>query len=331
MKKLSIDKLVISLLANFPSRQREILEFRYGLKNKAKLTLAEIGKKYHVTRERIRQIESLALASVKNKLANKDYQSFVDFVVAHLEKNGGGRREDFLNSDLKQFITDTDIKTFDNKARFLLEVGDKLNYCRADNNYHSFWHIGDAALQKANAFINNLTEALVNNKDWQSEMKAPFAENYLSVSNKFSFNSYGDFGLIKWAHINPKTARDWAYLVLQKNHKPMHFTQLAKSINNFRKDKPTNTQTVHNELIKDGRFVLVGRGIYGLKEFNLMAGTCREVISKVLNENGPQNAKDLIILVGAKRDFKENTLILNLQNKKYFMRLGDGRYTVREL
>ena len=47
--------------------------------------------------------------------------------------------------------------------------------------------------------------------------------------------------------------------------------------------------------------------------------------------NHKQNAKDLIILVGAKRDFKENTLILNLQNKKYFMRLGDGRYTVREL
>ena len=115
MKKLPIDKLVINLLTDLSPRQREVLESRYGLKNRTKLTLAEIGDKYHVTRERIRQIESSALASVKHKLGNKEHQSFVDFVVNHLEKNGGVRREDFLNADLKQFVTDTDVKTFDNK------------------------------------------------------------------------------------------------------------------------------------------------------------------------------------------------------------------------
>lgn len=322
MKKMPVDKLVSILLADLPSRQREVVESRYGLKNKPPMTLAEIGDKFGVTRERIRQIESLALASVKSKLNQNDYQSFVEFVVNHLNKMGGIRREDFLSSDLGQT---------DNQVKFLLEVSDKLHYHPADNNYHSFWHTGDVVYQKAHSFIEKLVEVLTAEQDWKQEMKAPFAENYLSLSKRFSFNGYGDFGLVEWAHINPKTARDWAFLVLKKAQKPMHFTELAKVVNGLRKEKNTNVQTVHNELIKDDRFVLVGRGIYGLREFNLMAGTCKEVITQILTKHGPQNAKDLIKLVNEKRDFKENTLILNLQSKKRFTRLGDGRYTIREV
>jgi|SRR3989344_5111726 len=322
MKKMPIDKLVIILLANLPPRQREVIESRYGLKSNEPMTLAEIGDKYGVTRERIRQIESLALASVKSKLDQKDYQSFVEFVVGHLNKMGGVRREDFLSSDLEQS---------DNQIKFLLEVSNKLYYHPADNDHHAFWYTSEDAYQKTNFFIEKLTETLVAEGDWKQEMKNQFAENYLSLSKKFSFNSYGDFGLVEWAHINPKTARDWAFLVLKKSQKPMHFTELARAVNGLRKEKNTNIQTIHNELIKDDRFVLVGRGIYGLKEFNLMAGTCKEVISQILAKHGPQNSKGLIKLVNEKRDFKENTLILNLQNKKHFTRLSDGRYTIREV
>ncbi len=322
MKKMLVDKLVSILLADLPSRQKEVVESRYGLKNNNPMTLAEIGDKYGVTRERIRQIESLALASVKSKLDQKDYKSFIEFVVNHLNKLGGVRREDFLSSDLEQT---------GNQIKFLLEISDQLKYRLADNDFHAFWYVNDSVYQKANSFIDNLTQVLVVEQDWKQEMKALFAENYLSLSKKFSFNGYGDFGLKEWAHINPKTARDWAFLVLKKAQKPMHFTELARVVNNLRKEKNTNVQTVHNELIKDDRFVLVGRGVYGLREFNLMAGTCKEVITQILSKHGPQTTKDLIKLVNEKRDFKENTLILNLQSKKHFMRLGDGRYTVREV
>ncbi len=323
MKKMPVDKLVSILLADLPSRQREVVESRYGLKNSAPMTLAEIGDRYGVTRERIRQIESLALASVKSKLDQKDYQTFVEFVVNHLNKIGGLRREDFLISDLE--LEDS------NKIRFLLEISNQIHYQSGDNVYHSFWYTNEAVQQKANSFINRLTEVLVAEQDWKSEMKTSFADNYLSISKKFSFNGYGDFGLTEWAYINPKTARDWAFLVLKKAQKPMHFTELAKVVNGLRKEKNTNVQTVHNELIKDDRFVLVGRGIYGLKEFNLMAGTCKDVIAQILTKHGPQTSKNLIKLVNEKRDFKENTLILNLQSKKHFVRMGDGRYTIREV
>lgn len=322
MKKLSVDKLVSILLADLLSRQREVVESRYGLKNKTPMTLAEIGDKFGVTRERIRQIESLALASIKSKLNQKDYQEFIVFIVNHLNKMGGVRREDFLVADLGQT---------DNKIKFLLEVSNQLYYQSGDENYHPFWHTGEVTHQKANLFIKKLIEILTAEQDWKAEMKMPFAENYLSLSKQFAFNGYGDFGLREWACINPKTARDWAFLVLKKAQKPMHFTELANTINGLRKEKNTNVQTVHNELIKDNRFVLVGRGVYGLKEFNLMAGTCKEVIAQILTKHGPQNLKDLIRLVNDKRDFKENTLVLNLQNKKHFTRLSDGRYTIREV
>ena len=318
-KKLVIDKLISNLLAGLSPRQKEVIESRFGLKNKAKMTLAEIGDKHGVTRERIRQIEALALVALNKKIG--ELGEFVSFVSSHLNKFGGVRRDDLLSVDLQDAP---------NKINFLMEVSGQFKYSVAENTSHSFWFVNDEARQKVDSFINRLTEVLVANGDWKNEMKMAFANNYLSLSKKFSTNTYGEFGLVEWPHINPKTARDWAFLVLKKAQKPMHFTQLAKSINTMRKGRVTNIQTVHNELIKDKRFVLVGRGIYGLEEFNLVAGTCREVIAKVLKEHGPQNSKNIIKLVTAKRDFKENTLVLNLQNKEHFVRLSDGRYTLKQ-
>jgi hypothetical protein len=89
-------------------------------------------------------------------------------------------------------------------------------------------------------------------------------------------------------------------------------------------------QTVHNELIKDERFVLVGRGLYGLREFGLMPGTAREVIAYVLEEKGPLHPKDIVKLVRDQRMIKDATIMINLQNKKHFTCLSDGRYCLRE-
>ena len=332
-KKILVGKLIVDLMAGLSARQKEVLESRFGLKNKEKMTLAEIGDRYGVTRERIRQIEAIALIALKSKLENnKDFLSFVDAVVNHLNKLGGARRAALLSLDLKKMSDDkVSDKSFSNKISFILEVSGKFKHNIEDNNYNPFWYLNDESKQQVESFTNNLTEVLVANGDWQSAVRGVLAENHLSLSKKFAVNSYDDFGLVEWDHINPKTARDWAFLVLKKKQKPMHFSQLAKVINTMRKGRVTNVQTVHNELIKDSRFILVGRGIYGLKEFNLVAGTCREVISQILKENGPQNSKSVIKLVTSKRDFKENTLILNLQNKKHFIRLNDGRYTLREV
>ncbi len=88
--------------------------------------------------------------------------------------------------------------------------------------------------------------------------------------------------------------------------------------------------TVHNELIKDERFVLVGRGMYALREHGYEPGIAREVIQKVLREAGPLKPNDVVAHVAKQRFFKPNTVLINLQNKSFFERLPDGRYRVRE-
>jgi len=153
--------------------------------------------------------------------------------------------------------------------------------------------------------------------------------NYLSVSKKFQVSPYGDFGLSEWAEINPATIRDWSYLVLKKKGEPMHFEQIADHISKIhtKKDK-VFTPTVHNELIKDKRFVLVGRGVYGLTDFGFAAGSIKDLVKDVLKKKGPMSAEKIIELVSQQRMFKKNTVMLHLQDRNLFGKDGKGNYFV---
>jgi hypothetical protein len=117
---------------------------------------------------------------------------------------------------------------------------------------------------------------------------------------------------------------------LFKHGKPLHFQQVAIAIDQsgFRGKKKAHPQTVHNELIKDGeRFVLVGRGLYALKEWGYTPGTVRDVIEDVLKKEPKGMHKDAIVqAVLARRFVKENTIMLNLQNKSYFKKGENGTY-----
>jgi len=91
-------------------------------------------------------------------------------------------------------------------------------------------------------------------------------------------------------------------------------------------------QTVHNELIKDSRFVLVGRGIYALEEWGYYPGQVKDVILRVLREERkPITKEEILEKVLEQRLVKENTILLNLSNKKYFERDVQGKYKVKEI
>ena len=70
--------------------------------------------------------------------------------------------------------------------------------------------------------------------------------------------------------------------------------------------------------------------MYSLAEFGYQPGTAKEVISSVLKKHGPLPSKEIIGLVKQQRFLKENTIIINLNNRKYFRRLNDGRYHLVE-
>lgn len=348
--KINLGQLVSKSLAVLAPREREVLEKRWGITDGRVLTLAEVGYNYGITRERVRQIEAGALNKLQQLVKTGGLKDFFSTVNSHLKVVGGLRRESLLLDDLKFLLRDASTSnTLGNKVKLLLDLSKSMGYSPEDNEFYSYWYVSREEKQKAMGFVIKLVKFLEKNKKALMEqpnsvkgivkeaaaafnLKEAVALNYVSLSKHFHVNQYGDFGLAKWSEVNPKTVRHWAHLVLRKDKKPLHFTGIAKAINKIKKDsKIVNAQTVHNELIKDGRFVLVGRGMYGLQEFGLMPGTAREVISRLLKVNGPQKSKDLLNLVRKERVFKDNTVFINLQNKKHFQRLPDGRYSVKKV
>ncbi len=349
MTNINLTQLVNKAMAVLTPREREVLEKRWGLKDGQVLTLAEVGDGYGITRERVRQIEAGAVNKLRQLLKKGDLGTFFAAVDSHLGVIGGLRKESLLLDDLKFLLRDLSASNnLANKVKFLLDLS-AFGYSPEDNEFHSYWYKSKEEKQKALGFVIKLVKFLEKNKEAlinqpsgikgvikeaaaAFNLKEAVALNYVSLSKHFHINQYGDFGLASWSELNPKTVRHWAYLILRKDKKPLHFTEIAQAINKVRQGgvRPANAQTVHNELIKDNRFVLVGRGMYGLREFGLVPGTAREVLSRLLKVHGPKKPKEIVGLVKKERMFKDNTIFINLQNKKHFQRLQDGRYTIKE-
>ncbi|TSC67891.1 MAG: hypothetical protein G01um101472_278 [Parcubacteria group bacterium Gr01-1014_72] len=113
--------------------------------------------------------------------------------------------------------------------------------------------------------------------------------------------------------------------MLRKHGSPIHFREVAKSIEKLF-GKKAHVATTHNELIKDPRFVLVGRGLYALSEWGYMSGVVRDVIRQILEKNGPLKKDEVVNKVLKERYVKENTILVNLNNPKFFKKDKEGRY-----
>ena len=318
---------------------------RFGLANGEKKTLASLGEKYDITRERVRQIEEEALRMARARIAKeKAIGEISESIVSHLNNLGGLRLDDLFLSELKVLLEDNNLHHW--HLRFFSEILGQPFYHPADSDFHNFWYLSEKTIGIVSRFVSKLERLVANKKEdliIHRQFDTYFIKttktynipdfigvNYLSISRKFSINPFGDWGLNQWEEINPKTVREKSYLILKKQDQPLHFREIAETINKTGfGGRLAHPQTVHNELIKDPRFVLVGRGIYGLSEHGFKPGIAREIISQILKEEGPLPLEKIIDLVQKQRFLKNNTIILNLQNKKYFKKLGDGRYTIK--
>ena len=155
--------------------------------------------------------------------------------------------------------------------------------------------------------------------------------------NLFIKTHDGKWGLKHWPHVYPRTIRDKAHMVLAQRGQPLHFRDVATIIEEFQKKFPGMKikkilpQTVHNELIKDERFILVGRGTYALSHWGYKEGTVKDIMSSILKEKkGPMTKNELIKETLKQRKVKESTILLNLQDKNMFAKDGKGRYYRRE-
>ncbi len=337
--KQNLDQLVENLLNEFTPKQRRVVVGRFGLKNGERATLQSIGDELKITRERVRQIEEQAIKKLAKRV-KEEAAGIVDYAKKHLASVGGVKRDDSFMEDLIHGLDiGGDVKHADPKLRFILLVAGVPSYSKNDDDMYGFWFSDEKAKDKFLDFIKTVTnflksgkkEEILNKKLYLNHMKDLTSAHLLSIPKHFGTNIFGDFGLKAWPEIEPKTIRDKVYLVLRKHNEPLHFADIAKNINKFGLDrKPAHVQTVHNELIKDDRFVLVGRGVYGLKEKGYQSGTVREVIARLLKKHGPLESTTVVRLVNEQRFLKENTILLNLQNRRYFKRLDNGRYQVHE-
>lgn len=329
---------VKKLLGALPDRAKDVIVSRYGLGEKPqKMTLEAIGKKYGVTRERVRQIENYALTTIRKSEAYQKEKVALEELEQLLHSLGGVISEDEL---LSHIASD---KSSQNQIHFLLVVGESFKKEREDEHFKHRWYIDEKLAGQVHEALRKLYKNL-SNEDLVSELdiiaqflthvedvadtlkSEDIVRRYLNLSKTIAKNPLGEWGLQTSPNIRAKGMRDYAFLVLRRHGSPIHFREVAKSIEKLF-GKKAHVATTHNELIKDGRFVLVGRGLYALAEWGYMSGVVKDVIRKILDKSGPLTKDEIIAKVLNERYVKENTILVNLQNPKYFKRNKEGKYT----
>lgn len=328
------------LLAELPDRARDVLIGRYGLGTTSKkLTLEAIGQKYGITRERVRQIENYAIKTIQKTNTFAAQKEVFDQLAAMIDDFGGiVSEEDFLDSLGK----DESVK---NHVNFLLVLGELFIRKKEDPHFKHRWYIDETLAER----IHEALDAMYKNLDDhelvpEAEFIASFlkqvgdlnekykneeiARRWLGISKKIGKNPLGEWGRAGSPNVRAKGMRDYAYLAIKQHGSPMHFSEVANTIADLF-DRKAHVATCHNELIKDARFVLVGRGLYALSEWGYSTGVVKDVIIDLLKKHGPLTRDEIIDRVRNERYVKDNTIIVNLQDTKKFKRDKDGRYSLK--
>ena len=327
------------ITSHLHDRANDVIMNRFGLNTDAeRKTLEEIGKKYNITRERVRQIEEAALSLIKKSEAYKEEQAVFDELKQVILSLGSIVAEHEL---LPHISKD---KATQNHIHFYLVLGDAFKKHREDNHFHTRWSVDDEMAEKVHESLRKLyaglkDEDLVvetemikrffdNMKDVAEQYKnEEIAKRWLSMSKTISKNPLGEWGKTTSPNIRTRGVKDYAFLVMRRHGSPMHFREVADNISKTFGRK-THYATCHNELIKDSRFVLVGRGMYALAEWGYKAGIARDIIKDILKREGPMTKEQVVEKVMKERYFKKNTILVNLVNSKYFKKNKAGLYTL---
>lgn len=325
-----------TILKELSGRSRDVVERRFGIGARSKRqTLESIGQAYKITRERVRQIEAAAL----NKMRSSAAFAVAEPLLKQLEKEFALREKVWREDEaLAHFASDPSSKNY---VYFFLSVGSPFERVGADSDFYHRWASDSEVARKAETVLKSFCKALGDDPMDEKEITGRFQKHaestlgrkitgeavfaWLGFSKNVSKNSFGEWGLASSPLVRPSGMRDFAYLVLKKHGSPLHFREVASAIERAA-NRRAHVQTVHNELIKDERFVLVGRGLYALSGWGYQPGTVKDIISAILSKHGPMHKEELIKSVREERHVKDNTILINLQNKSLFQKLSDGRF-----
>jgi hypothetical protein len=332
-------KVTKKITSNLQDRASDVIMNRFGLTADGKRkTLEEIGKKYNITRERVRQIEDVALNFIKKSEAYKSEQVVFEELKQLMHKLGSVVAE----KDLLAYISKDE--AIQNHIHFFLVLSDAFKKYREDDHFHARWSVDDATANNIHEALRKLYASLKDEdlipeteiiKKFFDQMKdvselyrdEEMAKRWLSMSKSVAKNGLGEWGKASSPNIRTRGVKDYAFLVMRRHGSPMHFKEVADSISKTF-GKKVHYATCHNELIKDSRFVLVGRGMYALAEWGYKEGIARVVIEDILKREGPLTKDEVVEKVMKERYFKKNTILVNLANPKYFKKNKTGLYTL---
>lgn len=347
MENINYSQLYTKLTKGLSPKTKDIFDRRFGIKTSGASkagkgqtvsieTLESIGNGLGITRERVRQIEEAGFNFIK-----KNNKEVIDGICTqftqYFESKGGFKKEEIVLQDLGS-------NKYKPYVLFFLSLCGNFSRVAGKKEYEYFWSTLESAEKTVKTNLDALVDGIQKHgklmekqeliANFASQFNAETLASYLEISKKIQENKDGKIGLISWPEIRPRGVKDKAYLVFKSHQKPLHFTQITSFIDDLglnEGDKKTHAQTVHNELIKDARFVLVGRGTYALKEWGYVPGTIKDIIEKVLTEKPHLvSQEDIVKEVLSQRLVAKNTVMINLNNKKYFSKDATGKYLVRE-
>ena len=345
MAKISVNfkpkQTTKKLLKHLQDRAQQVVINRFGLNDDGEqMTLEAIGQKYGITRERVRQIENFALNAIKKSESFHEAEEiFVELKKIISDLGGVVAERDLLPMVASDQVTQ-------NHVGFFLTLGDDFTEAKEDHTFKKRWVINQSIADRVHKALVDIHSELTEN-DLISEndiidrimchdgiceittysVDNGMAKRWLSISKALSSNKLGEWGRASSPNVKTRGVKDYSYLVMRRHGSPMHFREVATAINKTF-NKNVHIATTHNELIKDDRFVLVGRGVYALKEWGYKTGIVRDVITDILKVEGPMTKEDIIDKVMKERYLKKNTILVNLQNPKYFTKTKDGLYDV---
>jgi hypothetical protein len=355
VKSTDIESIIGDLMQKLGAKQKLVLSGRFGISGQEPLTLEAIGKTLNITRERVRQIEADALQLLKKGEKPRETAELILTAEEVIKEKGGiVRAETFADIVFEKYFGR---KTKSKQEKYLLEILFSVigfKKIKGNKELEDDWTSKDFDIKRFRLVTSGIEKIFDDTKRLFSEEEllkkidivsqevpelrlAPASPklqrgepeqilNYLEISKKFGKNIFGQWGKAKWPLVRPRGVREKATLVLLNRKKPLHFREISQLIEKMGlSDKKVHPQTVHNELIRDKRFVLVGRGTYALREWGFEEGTVKDIIATLIKAAGGFLTKDVIVKdVLKKRKVKKATIDVNLSDRKVFQKTKSG-------
>jgi len=339
---INLQSLLDDLFMVLTEKEAMVIRRRFALQGQPKQTLEKIGKHFKVTRERIRQIEGIALSKLRRTVRTTKLNEVNELAKSILRVHGGLMREDELISQvLKRMPNSTELDGA--VLRLSYSIDSEMNSSGHSGTFVPFWRLESLAMEDVSLIVDHIVKILKKRKTCMKKDELISAVQALNlfkdripskelISSSLTIDERlreidDGWGLTEWRFVRPRSIRDKVEIILRKTGTPLHFMEIANRIREARFDhKNVTVQAVHNELIRYPQFVLVGRGLYALREWGYEPGTVADVIETILLEKGPLSKKEIISEVAKQRTVKVGTISLNLQKMPYFVRVGRAVY-----